>query len=123
VREDGRKNNPRDNAPLPVAAGGDPRFRPARRAALATGGGEALRRLLRARRILGGARPLARPFRTPWGAPGAAGARLAPGWRAATHGTHRGGRGVTVPALLRALIRANVWNCGSWNPRAHARVR
>jgi hypothetical protein len=24
VREDGRKNNPRDNAPLPVAAGGDP---------------------------------------------------------------------------------------------------
>jgi hypothetical protein len=69
VREDGRKNNPRDNAPLPVAAGGDPRFRPARRAALATGGGEALRRLLRARRILGGARPLARPFRTPWGSP------------------------------------------------------
>ena len=46
MREDGRKNNPRDNAPLPVAAGGDPRFRPARRAALATGGGEALRRLL-----------------------------------------------------------------------------
>jgi hypothetical protein len=120
VREDGRKNNPRDNAPLPVAAGGDPRFRPARRAALATGGGEALRRLLSPSYPRGCPTTPRPTLPHPLGKPLA---RLAPGWRAATDGTHRGGRGVTVPALLRALIRANVWNCGSWNPRAHARVR
>jgi hypothetical protein len=68
VREDGRKNNPRDNAPLPVAAGGDPpcdlpaeHLRHKER-----GGSEAAPESPSYPR---GYPTLTRPFRTPWGGP------------------------------------------------------
>jgi hypothetical protein len=81
VREDGRKNNPRDNAPLPVAAGGDPpcdlpaeHLRHKER-----GGSEAAPEPVVSSGVPD--HPSPDPSAPPGEAPGAAGARLARGYR------------------------------------------